>query len=328
MSEHGKAARWFERRLPYWKEAAGRLSRIEHGKAAAPEDVRLIVRGYPEIARDLAIARRAAPDGPLTRYLEQIYLHLHQTLFRTPTNLKGELGRVFLRDAAAVAASLRGHIAAVALLFLLGAGAGAWLVARYPELVSLFASEEMIEHVMRGELWTDGLLNVLPSSVLSVQIFTNNIVVALFTLCLGAAYGLGTVYIVGMNGLMLGAVFAFTARYGLAARLFEFVCAHGFVELSAICIAGAAGLSLGEALARPGRSSRAAAFHRATARAAKLMLVLVAFLVGAGLIEGFVSPDPSFPLAARLGIGLAYFGLFVAVLSGALGRLVARLSRH
>ena len=57
-------------------------------------------------------------------------------------------------------------------------GAGWWLVATYPELAGLFASAEMIEKVRAGELWTDDLLNVMPSSLLSVSIFTNNVVVA------------------------------------------------------------------------------------------------------------------------------------------------------
>jgi uncharacterized membrane protein SpoIIM required for sporulation len=178
--------------------------------------------------------------------------------------------------------------------------------------------------VQRGELWTDDLLNVFPSSVLSLQIFTNNIVVSLFAVCLGVLYGLGTFYIIGLNGLMLGGVFAFTAQHGIADRLFQFVVAHGFVELSVVCVAGAVGASLGEALARPGSVTRGAAFQAAVRRGLRLMSVCVVFLVGAGLIEGFVSPDPRVPLAARLAIGLGYFLLFVLVLSGALDRLSRR----
>ncbi|HEX5421475.1 MAG TPA: stage II sporulation protein M [Gammaproteobacteria bacterium] len=322
--DQARTASWFSQRLPAWKDIAGRLSGLEHGASAKTEDVFAAVRSYPGIARDLAIARRAAPQAQLTRYLERIYLELHRALFRRPSDWKRELEALFLLEAPAVAKSLRAQIVCVAVLFAACTGAGAALVSAYPELVSLFASEQMIEQVMHGELWTDGLLNVLPSSILSVQIFTNNIVVALFTLCLGVAYGLGTVYIVGMNGLMLGGVFAFTARYGLAGRLFEFICAHGFVELSSICVAGAIGASLGEALARPGRVSRRTAFQHATARGAKLMLVLAVFLVGSGLLEGFVSPDPAYPWPAKLAIGLAYFVLFLFVLSGAAGRRFLR----
>jgi uncharacterized membrane protein SpoIIM required for sporulation len=182
--------------------------------------------------------------------------------------------------------------------------------------------------VQRGYLWTDNLLNVFPSSLLSVRIFTNNIVVSLFALSLGVLYGLGTFYIIAMNGLSIGGIFAFTAQHGVAGRLFQFTAAHGFVELSVIAIAGAVGMSLGEALARPGELTRAAAFQRAVARGFKLMVVCLTFLVGAGVLEGFVSPNARFPLSARLAIGLGYFAFFLLVLSGALGRFMqARAAR-
>jgi uncharacterized membrane protein SpoIIM required for sporulation len=317
-------AKWFGQRAAEWRSVGRRLQGLEHGRSASPADVLEVVRAYPEIARDLAIARRAAPTGPLTKYLEGVYLQLHRSLFRPPAAFWRGVRRLFTHDAAAAVRELRWHIAAVAALFVTCLGAGAWLVGTYPELATLFASEKMIEGVQRGELWTDNLLSVVPSSLLSAQIFTNNIVVSLFAMALGVLYGLGTIYIIAMNGFSIGGVFAFTAQYGVAERLFEFTAAHGFVELSVVCTSGAVGASLGEALARPGELTRGAAFQRAVARGMRLMAVCLVFLIGAGLLEGFVSPDPRFPLAARLAIGLTYFALFLLVLSGALGRFGRR----
>lgn len=312
--ENEAVARWFDARLPVWQRAADALGRLERGRSAPPETVLTALRAYPELARDLSIARRAAPRGNLTRRLEGLYRELHRSIFRRPVRIRQDLVELFRRDAPAVAWRLRWHILSVALLFAGSAAAGAWLVHTYPELVSLFASERMIATVEGGQLWTDGLLNVTPPSLLAVSIFTNNIVVSLFAMSLGTLYGLGTIYIIGMNGMMIGGIFAFSARHDLAHRLFEFVAAHGFVELTVIAVAGAVGVSLGEALARPGRATRTAAFQRATADGAKLMTVCAVFLVGAGIIEGFVSPDPDHPLPARLAIGLAYLALFVLML--------------
>jgi uncharacterized membrane protein SpoIIM required for sporulation len=314
MSEHKRTAKWFDDRRPVWEDISERLSRLEEGKSATPATALTAVRAYPELARDLAIARRQAPAGALTRRLELLYLELHRAIFRPPVNLRRDVAALVLRDAPEIARSLRWHILWITLLFAGSAAAGAWLIGRYPELAALFASEDMIATVERGELWTDALLNVMPSSLLAVSIFTNNIVVSLFAMCLGTLYGLGTVYIIGMNGMMLGGIFAFTAQHDMARRLFEFVVAHGFVELSVIAVAGAVGVSLGEALARPGRMTRAAAFQRATTRGAKLMAVCIVFLIGAGLIEGYVSPNPAYSLGARLLIGLTYFALFIVVL--------------
>ena len=95
-----------------------------------------------------------------------------------------------------------------------------------------------------------------------------------------------------------------------------FVVAHGVVELSVICLAGAAGIQLGEALVRPGLKTRMAAFRDAVRQAAKLLPLVALFLVGAGIIEGYVSPNDSYPLVVRVIVGVGYGILLWAVLSG------------
>jgi uncharacterized membrane protein SpoIIM required for sporulation len=152
--------------------------------------------------------------------------------------------------------------------------------------------------------------------MLSVEILTNNIVVSLFAYCFGFLFGLGTLYILGLNGLMLGAIFAFVAEHGLAGQLFSFIVPHGCVELSVMCLSGAAGAAIGEALIRPGALGRLESFRAAAQRSGVVLLACAVLLSGAGLIEGFVSPDPRFSLAARIAIGVGYWCLMVAFLSG------------
>ena len=210
------------------------MPEVEDRRRAAPAQVLAAVRSYPELARDLAVARRTLPGSALARQLDRLYTRLHRSLFQPAASLGHDLARLFRTDVPAIVVELRLRIVLVAIGFFLTAGAGAWLVTTFPELVRLFASEAMIEGVQSGQLWTDDLLNVVPSSLLSVRIFTNNIAVAVVAFCLGAVYGLGTIYIVAVNGLMLGTILAFTARYDLHGRLLEFIVAHGFVELSTI----------------------------------------------------------------------------------------------
>ena len=117
-------------------------------------------------------------------------------------------------------------------------------------------------------MWTDGILNITPSSLLSMRIFTNNIAVTIFACVAGIFYGLGTFYIIATNGLMLGGVFAFTHNYGLDGDLLKFIFAHGTVELSMICLGGAAGVALGESIIRPKLASRRDSLQQCTARIA------------------------------------------------------------
>ncbi len=194
------------------------------------------------------------------------------------------------------------------LLFALSTGAGWWLIHTWPTLVGLVASPQMVRHVEHGELWTDGILNITPSSLLSMRIFTNNIAVTIFACVAGIFYGLGTFYVIANNGLMLGGVFAFTRIHGLDGDLLKFIFAHGTVELSMICLGGAAGVALGESLIRPKLASRRDSLQQCTARIARLFAALIPLLIICGLIEGFVSPDPAIGWPVRLVLGLANLG--------------------
>jgi uncharacterized membrane protein SpoIIM required for sporulation len=271
---------------------------------------------YSMLAHDVAKVRRLLPDSRTRDYLEAAYAQAHSSLHRPAWHPGHALLSLFRDEIPAVVNWLRPHILWATALFILTIVAGYQMVRTYPDLIALFASPELIATVERGQLWTEGLLNVVPSSVLSLQILTNNIVVSLFAYCAGFLFGLGTLYILGLNGLMLGAVFAFTGLHGLDGALFRFVVAHGCVEISVMCLSGAAGAAVGEALVRPGTATRVEAFQMAALRSGKLILACVLLLIGSGLIEGYISPDPAFPLWTRIVIGLAYWMLMVALLNG------------
>lgn len=307
---------WLERRVPAWQRLATLAQRLSGGRAAGVSEAIEMAEGYRGVARDLAMARRVMPESRTRNALESLYASLHAALHRPPHRWLSDLRRLLRDDVPEIMHSMLGHIAWVVLLFAASAAAGAWLIQTYPELIALVASEEMIENVENGELWTDGLLNIMPSAVLSLRILANNIAVTLFAFAAGVLFGLGTFYIIALNGLMLGGVFAFTAQHEMGLRLFKFVVAHGLVELSVICIAGAAGVSLGEALVRPREATRREAFQAACTRIGKLLVPCALLLIGCGVIEGYVSPDPQYGLAIRILIGLAWFVVMLALLGG------------
>jgi uncharacterized membrane protein SpoIIM required for sporulation len=304
------------RRADQWRAADERAHRLARGHTDAADDATRLPDDYRLLAHDLARARVLLPGTRTREYLEGAYLRVHTTLHHGASR-PGRALVVLLRDELpATVRWLLPYIAWTTLIFLLAAAAGYALVRHYPELIALFAPPELIASVERGQLWTQGLLNVVPSSILSAEILTNNIVVSLVAYCAGFLFGLGTLYILGLNGLMLGAVFAFVAQHDLARALGTFIVAHGCVELSVMCLSGAAGAAVGEALVRPGSSGRVESFRSAALRSGQLLAVCVLLLIGCGLIEGYVSPDPRFPLGARIAIGVGYWLFMVALLSG------------
>lgn len=274
------------------------------------------MEAYRALARDLASARELAPGNPATAALDRAYAAVHAAVGRPPRFGWARLLALFRDDIPAAAASVRSIVLWIALLLVASALAGWWLISTYPELTGLIASDRMIDGVEHGRLWTDQLLNVAPSSLLSARIFSNNVVVSCMAFCAGLFFGLGTFYVIALNGLMLGGLLAFTHQHGLGLALLKFILAHGPVELSVICLAGAAGTALGESLIRPTCPTRAESFRRAAGCLAPLLLACAVLLCGSGLIEGFISPDPRFSIPVRLAIGLGYWMVMLLFLSG------------
>jgi uncharacterized membrane protein SpoIIM required for sporulation len=317
-AESRRLQRWLKARGETWGRIARELKSAPRGLSAA--DAERHVRDYRALAQDVAIARRSLPGSSVTLRLESLFRGLHTRLHRDYEPVGVRLRRLYAVEVPQSLRELRGALLAVAALFTGAALAAAWLVASYPELAGLFASESMIRTVERHGLWTDDVFNVMPSSVAALRILGNNIVVALTGFVLGVFYGIGTLYIVLLNGAMLGGIFAFTARNDVAGQLLSFILPHGVVELSVILLAAAAGLRLGEALARPGQYSRVDAMQAAMRRAGILLAVVVPALVMAGFIEACVSPNPGNGWAIRIAVAACSGFLLWAALAGKLLR--------
>jgi uncharacterized membrane protein SpoIIM required for sporulation len=297
-----------------WQAAMARAEHLSHERAANLTEATQLADDYRLLAHDLTRVRRLMPNTRVRQYLEAAYARTHNTLHRAAWRPGRALLVLFRDEIPEVVRWLAPHIAWASSIFVLTVFAGYWIVHTYPDLISLFASPDLIATVEHGRLWTEGILNIVPSSVLSLQILTNNIVVSLFAYCAGFMFGLGTLYILGRNGLMLGAVFAFTSQHGLGGALLNFIVPHGCVELSVMCISGAAGAAVGEALIRPSCGSRMESFRIAALRSGKLLIACAVLLVGSGLIEGYISPRAHFPLWGRLWIGVGYWLLMIALL--------------
>jgi uncharacterized membrane protein SpoIIM required for sporulation len=314
---------WIIARAGAWRGVLQKVTALTLQRRATIEEAVGAVESYRGVARDLATARRLLPHSRTTAGLESLYAQLHALISRKPRGGMAALVDLLRSDIPRAARELRSRIAGMAFLMALSAAAGWWLIATFPGLIGMIASNAMIEQVEHGRLWTDGLINVTPSSVLSVSILANNIVVSVLAFCAGIFFGLGTFYLIALNGLMLGGIFAFVQQHGLAGALFKFIIAHGPVELSIICISGAAGVALGESIIRPAQATRRDSFQACAHRLAPLLLLCAALLVGCGFIEGFVSPDARFPIASRITIGVSYWVVMCILLSGRLFKRAA-----
>ena len=318
MPPEAQAAAWIRSRAPVWTQWLAQSRQSSRGLTV--EQAQRGVERYRAIARDLTIARKLVPRSTATAALESLYLSAHSRIDTAARHDRASVLRLFRDEIPEIIATLRPTILWLALLMTVSALAGGWLITTYPDLASLIASPEMIERVQHGKLWTDNLLSVTPPAIVSLGILSNNIMVSLSAFCAGVLFGLGAFYIVAFNGLEVGGIFAFTHQHGLDGALLQFVFAHGLVELSVICIAGAAGVALGESLIRPTLPTRRESFQYAAGRIGKVVLACAILLIGCGLIEGFISPNPGVPFVSHVIIGICWWILMLLFLSGRLLR--------
>lgn len=300
--------------------AAGTLLVYDDGRtqAVVPRGgglaaVDALLAEHHDVARRLAHARARAPTHPDTEALEARHAALHLLLRRDARTPQQWLDHLLEETLPRATRELRPFLAATLSGFVVAAAAGFGLVTVEPDSIRLFASPEMILQVGEGRLWTEGLLGVAPASVLSGMVFANNLLVALLAWLLGFLFAIGTVYVIGVNGVMLGALFALSASHGLSGAFLDFVVAHGPAEIFCLCAAGAAGAVVGEALARPGASTRAEAFSAAVRRTSVLLPLIAGLLVMCALIEGFVSTR-DWPFTAKAAVGSGALAVAVSVL--------------
>jgi uncharacterized membrane protein SpoIIM required for sporulation/uncharacterized RDD family membrane protein YckC len=275
-----------------------------------------LIAEHRSAARRLALARRDAPGAAATEMLENRHAALHHGLARETPTLPEMMRKYAKETLPAATHELRPFLAVTLLGFLLAVLAGWGLVTVEPESIRLFASPEILQKVQQGELWTDGLLGVAPSSVISGAIFFNNAVVALAAWLLGFLFALGTIYAIGvngMNGMMFGALSALCVANGLGYPLLDFVAAHGPAEIFCLCAAGGAGAIVGEALAHPGEATRSEAFAAAVRRTAALLPAIAIVLMFCGLIEGYVSTS-SLPFFVKAAVGVVALAIAVSAL--------------
>ncbi len=139
----------------------------------------------------------------------------------------------------------------------------------------------------------------------------NNVKIGIQTFATGLAFGVGPVYYLVANGVMIGAVAGYLTQAGFGVPFWSFVSGHSAMELTAIAISGAAGLRLGAAVIAPGLRSRKAALVIAAQPAARLMYGAAAMFTVAAFIEAFWSPLNTIPPAVKYAVGAAMWALVI-----------------
>jgi uncharacterized membrane protein SpoIIM required for sporulation len=305
---------YFEQeRAQRWHEFEQQLAELDAGRPVSD-----FPRHYRILCHDLVLARSRRFDALLVARLNSLALRGHQHLHGARIGGDRWIDLFLHRFPAAV----RGEWRLVLLLCLCFYGSGLAVFAftqRDPEFIYSIASPEQI---VRFEDMYDpaGVNQTQPRDVLeNVSMFFfyigNNVSIAFRTFAGGILFGVGSLLVIFFNGLVIGGLAGHIVNVGYTETFYPFVIAHGSFELTAIVLAGVAGMRMGLTLVRPGPLSRKALLAQATLRTVPILYGMTVMLIIAAAIEGLWSPARAIPLPAKYAVGAALWVLVIAWLA-------------
>jgi uncharacterized membrane protein SpoIIM required for sporulation len=250
---------------------------------------------YQAQVSSLAVARNIVLDKNLLEYLENLSLRAYLSVYGPRQGL-GECLASFLSSGFPGAVrALRLHVLVAALIFFAGSLSGCLMVLADNELYSTFIDPELAQgrdySSTPGELLSEELFT--PWSGFADNfihfanfLFRHNTVVSLFCFGLGFCLGIPTVLLLFTNGLTVGAMMALHIDKGLGFEFFGWLSIHGVTELTAVVLASAGGLAIGQAVIFPGNKPRVQNLASQGLLAAQLMIGAMVMLFLAGILEG------------------------------------------
>lgn len=300
-------ANFVERRSATWErlDALVRKAGRRSARALQPEEVAELGRLYRATTSDLAYARGRGFDRVLLEYLNRLTARAHAHVYGA-TNESG-FGRVSRFFGQTFPAEFRRSFAYFAIctaITVVTAVLAFTIVGSHPAQAYALLPKELIpDHIQKSLHDSNFGFDRNFSPAMSAMIVTNNIKVSIMAFAGAITLGAFTVYIIAYNGLMLGGLGALFANAGFGYDFWATVAPHGVIELTAIQIAGGAGLLIAAGVIYPGRRRRRDAIVANAKRASTLIVGVAAMLLVAGTIEGFISPQ-RWPPEVRIGIGL------------------------
>ena len=296
-----------------WDELERQLAKAGRSGAgrrrvAPGAGLRSLARRYREAAGHLSAARTYFPDAEVTRYLNGLVGRAHLYIYGSQKGDWKAVGGFFGHGFADALRDARPFFGLAWLVTLLSACAGFLVVFAAPQNLYWIFPSSFVQQFNPARTGPHAVV----APVISSLIMTHNIEVAVMAFLGAFSFGIFTLYVLYQNGLILGALAALFFRAGRSLVFWSLILPHGCIELTAINIAGAAGMMTGYRFLVPGRLGRWQSLQRAAVLAARLLMGVASMLVVAGTIEGFLTPSDApvwfkYSFAALTVIGLVYY---------------------
>ena len=252
---------------------------------------------YIEVTDHLSYAKTFYKNSNTERYLNQLASQAHQKIYKTKKEPKNRLISFFKTEFPLMFYQHHRELLIAFLTFAFFVLVGAFSAATEGDFVRSFLGDGYVNMTL------DNIEKGDPMAVYKEQgefnmflgITLNNIKVALYAFGYGILFGVGTLYIMMQNGIMLGSFQYFFYDQGLLWESARTIWIHGTIEISVIIVAGCAGLVMGNGMLFTGTYPRLEAFKRGVKNGLKILVSTIPFFIIAGFLEGFVTRHTEMP---------------------------------
>ncbi|MDQ3395507.1 MAG: stage II sporulation protein M [Bacteroidota bacterium] len=269
---------------------------------------------YVHLTEDLAYSRGKFPNSNLTIYLNELTLKVHNAIFRNKPEEKSRFIKFWSQEVPRELKSSYSYIAYSFLIFTVGILIGVLSAANDETFIRLILSDAYVDKTLQNISSGDPMAIYKDASEgnMFFLITINNIRVALMAFAMGILFSIGTGYILFQNGMMLGVFHYLFFQNNVFDETILTIWIHGTLEISAIIIAGAAGLIMGNGFLFPGTYTRMHSFQIAAKKGLKIVISLVPFFIAAGFLESFITRQTHWPLHVK--IFIIMISLFITIL--------------
>ncbi|TDH28765.1 stage II sporulation protein M [Segetibacter sp. 3557_3] len=291
------------REAQFLKENADKWKQYEM-ELEQPHNPDRLADNFIDLTDDVAYSRTFYPKSKTSKYLNGLAASFHQKIYKNKKEQRSRIWNFWQFELPYLFGFYRRQFAYAFLFFLVFCAIGA-LSAKYDEnFIRLILGDGYVnmtnENIERGDPF--GVYKKGDSLNMFSMIAFNNIRVAFIAYMLGATFGIGTLWLLLSNGMMLGSFQYYFFSKGLGFKSITVIFIHGTLEIWSIVIAGAAGLILGNSLLFPGTYARGVSLVKGGRDGLKIVFGLIPFFITAAFLEGFVTRYDRMPLWLSLSI--------------------------
>lgn len=276
-------------------------------ETAGDSDATELADTYIDVSSDLAFAQTHYPESKITVYLNNLASALHNEIYRSHRYRWSRLLTFWTDEVPRTMWEARRELFLSFVIFVVSAFVGFLSQMLDPEFCRIILGDGYVDmtlqNIAEGEPMA--VYNGDPEDAMFGMITLNNVKVSFITFVLGVFTSLGTGFVLFQNGVMLGSFQTFFAQHGLLWQSALAVWLHGTLEISAIIVAGAAGIAMGNGWLFPGTYPRLTSFRRGARRGLRIVVGTVPVFVLAGFIESFLTRHTEWPDLLRLTIILS-----------------------